>query len=613
MTMLERDMSEQEPGTTGGQWGPREYRDQAGQPGQEWSAQGAGEVPGGQAPGLGGQGLSGQGLSGQGLSGQGLSGQGLSGQGLSGQGLGAQAAGSAPHDGSSPGQSGSPQGYEGHPGSAPQAGYPYQPGAEYPAGYAGQAGYPGGPQTGAHYQYPGGQYPAYGAYPGTQQFPQTPYHRPQKANRPVRSAAIAVGSIGLAVVLGLGVGHFVWTPGGSSASGNQNFGSQSAPGGTSSTSINPSAIAAKVNPGLVDINTELGYQGAAAAGTGIVLTADGEILTNNHVVEGATSIKVTDIGNGKTYTASVLGYDRSHDIAVIKLANASGLTTESLGDSASVQVGDAVVGIGNAGGTGGTPSAAAGKVTALNQSITASDQSSSSSEQLTGLIQVDADIQSGDSGGALVNANGQVIGVDTAASAGYQFNGGQGQGGLGQGQGGLGQGQGGLGQGQGGLGQGQGGLGQGNGQQGSGQQSTGHQGFAIPIAQAITLAHQIVAGTASDTVHIGQSAFLGVSVSDAGAQSGNGQGGIGQGGTGQSTGGQGAQIQDVVAGGPAATAGLTAGDVITALDGKAVDSATTLTNLMDTHHPGDKLTVTVVGQTGQQHDVTVTPASGPVG
>ncbi|SEP53258.1 PDZ domain-containing protein [Amycolatopsis saalfeldensis] len=610
--MLERDMSEQEPGTTGGQWGPQEYRDQAGQagrPGQEWSAQGAGEAAGGQVSGLGGLGASGQGLGGQG--------------------------GSSPgHEGSPQGLGGSPQGHEGYPGSAQQAGYPYQPGAEYSAGYAGQAGYPGGPQTG--YQYPGGQYPAYGAYPGTQQFPQTPYHRPQKANRPLRSAAIAVGSIGLAVVLGLGVGHFVWTPGGSSASGNQNFGSQSAPGGTSSTSINPSAIAGKVNPGLVDINTELGYQGAAAAGTGIVLTADGEILTNNHVVEGATSIKVTDIGNGKTYTAAVLGYDRSHDIAVIKLANASGLTTESLGDSNSVQVGDAVVGIGNAGGTGGTPSAAAGKVTALNQSITASDESSSSSEQLTGLIQVDADIQSGDSGGALVNANGQVIGVDTAASAGYQFNGGQGRGGLGQGQGGLGQGQGGLGQGQGGLGQGQGGLGQGqgglgqgqgglgqgqgglgDGQQGSGQgngqQSTGHQGFAIPIAQAITLAHQIVAGTGSNTVHIGQSAFLGVSVSDAGAQSGNGQGSLGQGGTGQNTGGQGAQVQDVVAGGPAATAGLTAGDVITALDGKAVDSATTLTNLMDTHHPGDKLTVTVIGQTGQQHDVTVTPASGPVG
>ncbi|MGW4487127.1 S1C family serine protease [Amycolatopsis sp. NPDC004368] len=518
-----------------------------------------------------------------------------------------------------------------------------------PGGY-GQSG-PYGHHNPYGYGYGQGWAPhgAWAPQPGPQQFPQTPYHRPP---RPVRSAAIAVGAIGLSVILGLGIGHFVWTPGSDSAGGNQNFGSVAPPGGTSSTSIDPNAIATKVDPGLVDVNTELGYQSAAAAGTGIVLTSDGEILTNNHVVEGATSIKVTDIGDGKTYTASVLGYDRSHDIAVIKLAGASGLKTATLGNSSSVAVGDAVVGIGNAGGAGGTPAVAAGKVTALNQSITASDESASSSENLTDLIQVDADIQSGDSGGPLVNANGQVIGVDTAASQGFQFNGGQGQGGFGRGQGGFGQGglgqgrggqgqgdgglgqgddggfgqgDGGFGQGDGGFGQGQGGLGDGTGGQGG---SSGHQGFAVPINQAIDLAHQIIGGKSSDSVHIGQSAFLGVSVSDAGQQSqgGQGQGGLGQGGVGQGGAGQGqspsaggegatsgALIQDVVAGGPAATAGLTGGDVITALDGKAVDSATTLTTLMDTHHPGDKLTVTVVDQGGQQHDVSVTPANGPVG
>ncbi|GAA3579768.1 hypothetical protein GCM10022222_75730 [Amycolatopsis ultiminotia] len=439
-----------------------------------------------------------------------------------------------------------------------------------------------------------------------------------------------MGAIGLSVVVGLGVGHYVWQP--HSASGNQDFGSVGTPGGASNTSLDPNAIAGKVNPGIVDVNTELGYQGAAAAGTGIVLTADGEVLTNNHVVEGATSIKVTDIGNGRSYTASVTGYDRSHDIAVLKLAGASGLATEKLGDSSKVTVGDAVVGIGNAGGTGGEPAVAAGRVRALNQSITASDESSGSSEKLTGLIQVDANIQSGDSGGPLANANGEVVGVDTAASAGYQFNGGgrrgSGQGGLGQGDGGFGQGQGGLGEGDGGFGQGQGGLGEGDGgfgqgqggsgqdgsgQDGSGQNgsgrngSSGQQGFAIPINQAISIAHQIVGGTASDTVHIGQSAFLGVTVSDGGGQQGQGA----PGGTG--TTGQGAAIQDLVSGGPAAKAGLTAGDVITALDGKAVDSATTLTTLMDQHHPGDKLTLTVVSATGGQHDVTVTPVQGPVG
>ena len=86
------------------------------------------------------------------------------------------------------------------------------------------------------------------------------------------------------------------------------------------------AIASKVDPGLVDINTTLGYQQEQAAGTGIVISSGGVILTNNHVIDGATTISVTDIGNGKTYTASVVGYDRTKDIAVLQLHNASGLT-----------------------------------------------------------------------------------------------------------------------------------------------------------------------------------------------------------------------------------------------------------------------------------------------
>ena len=154
-----------------------------------------------------------------------------------------------------------------------------------------------------------------------------------------------------------------------------------------------------------------------ALGTGIVLTSNGEILTNNHVINGATSVSVTDIGNGKTYKATVVGYDVSQDIAVLQLSGASGLTTASTGDSSSVSVGDSVVALGNAGGVGGTPWVAAGSVTALNQSITASDESSGSSERLTGLIETNADIQAGDSGGPLVNSHGQVIAMDTAASA----------------------------------------------------------------------------------------------------------------------------------------------------------------------------------------------------
>ena len=133
-----------------------------------------------------------------------------------------------------------------------------------------------------------------------------------------------------------------------------------------------SAIAAKVDPGLVDINTTLGYQSEQAAGTGIVLTSSGEILTNNHVIDGATTISATDVGNGKTYSASVVGYDRSGDVAVLQLHNASGLQTASIDNSSNVAVGE--IWWASATQATGQNHTASGTVTALNQSITASDQ-----------------------------------------------------------------------------------------------------------------------------------------------------------------------------------------------------------------------------------------------
>ena len=148
------------------------------------------------------------------------------------------------------------------------------------------------------------------------------------------------------------------------------------------------------------------------------------------MINGATSVSVTDIGNGKTYKATVVGYDESKDVAVLQLTGASGLTVANLGDSSTVGVGNSVVALGNAEGLGGTPSVATGSVTALDQSITASDESSATSEQLTGLIETNAGIQPGDSGGPLVNSHGQVVGMDTAASTNYTF-GGEGNGGFG--------------------------------------------------------------------------------------------------------------------------------------------------------------------------------------
>ena len=333
--------------------------------------------------------------------------------------------------------------------------------------------------------------------------------------------------------------------------GNGGNSGNSGNGGTATgpSSAQVSSIAAKVNPAVVDVNTELGYQNGRAAGTGIVLTSDGLVLTNNHVVAGATSISVTDVGNGKTYTATVVGYDRSDDIAVIKLSDASGLATASLGDSDKVKTNDPVVAIGNAGGTGGTPTAVGGTVSGLNQSITAQDSSSGVSEQLTGLIEVNANIQSGDSGGPLVNASGQIIGIDTAASTSFRY------------------------------------------------QASGGDGFAIPINKAMTLAKQIEGGQASSTVHIGGTAFLGIS-------------------TGSQASGQnvtGAPVLGTVSGSPAASAGLTQGDVIVSLGGKTVDSPTTLTSMLDGYHPGDRVKVGWTDANGASHTTTMTLASGPVG
>jgi len=332
-----------------------------------------------------------------------------------------------------------------------------------------------------------------------------------------------------------------------------------------------SAIAAKVDPGLVDINTDLSYEGEAAAGTGIVLTSNGEILTNNHVIDGATSISVTDIGNGKTYNANVVGYDRTSDVAVIQLVGASGLTTDSLGNSSNVSVGNSVVGIGNAGGAGGKPSTAGGSVTALNQAITASDDDGGNSENLTGLIETNANIQPGDSGGALVTSSGTVIGMDTAADSSDQY------------------------------------------------QSTSTTSFAIPINTALSLAQKIENHDASTTIHIGRTAFLGVEVEPASsAGSGSGSGGFSFGfGSGSSTGGSGsssstgATIVSAVSGGAAANAGLAEGDTITSFNGTTVDSPTTLTTLLLQAQPGQKVTVGYVDGSGNQQTVSVTLGSGP--
>ena len=407
-------------------------------------------------------------------------------------------------------------------------------------------------------QYPYGQY---GQYPP----PEPPKRHHGRTMLGLTATAIVAAGAGAGAAIGLSNGS---TSGGSATS-------------TSQQMLTTSQIASRVDPGIVDVTSTLGFQNATAKGTGIVLTSNGEILTNNHVINGATSVSVTDIGNGKTYKATVVGYDESHDIAVLQLSGASGLTTATTGDSSTVKVGDGVVALGNAGGAGGTPAVAAGSVTALNQSITASDESSGSSEQLTGLIETNADIQAGDSGGPLVNSHAQVIGIDTAASSSFQFGGNGGNGGFGGG-GGFGDG-----------GSGSSGSGS-SGSDSSGSTGSATQGFAIPINTALSIAKQIEGGQGSSTVHVGPTAFLGLEI--AGTNQGFSQG---------------VQLAGTQSGTPAAEAGLGQGDVVTALDGKSVSTGTDITEILVGHHPGDKVSIAWTDAGGQSHTATLTLGTGP--
>jgi len=319
-----------------------------------------------------------------------------------------------------------------------------------------------------------------------------------------------------------------------------------------STILTTRQIAARVDPALVDVVSTAGERHGEAAGTGLVLTPSGVILTNNHVIEGATAVRVIDIGNGRTYQAWVVGYDRSHDIAVLKLRDASGLRTVTLGNSAAARPGQKVTALGNAGGRGGRPSVVTGRILGLGAAVIASDKTASTKEKLSGLIAHNAPIQPGDSGGPLVNTAGQVIGINTAASDG-RF-----------------------------------------------QLSAHARAYAIPINRARTIARAIEAGAGSASVHIGATAFLGVEVDSAAQAAASGVH-------------RGALVAGVLSGGPAAGAGLAAGDVITSVAGRPVGSPLGLQAALELHHPGDRVTIGWTDRAGRSRSASVVLAKGPAG
>ena len=217
---------------------------------------------------------------------------------------------------------------------------------------------------------------------------------------------------------------------------------------------------ARPNVGIVDIYTTLGYENGLAAGTGMIVTPSGEVLTNNHVIAGATKFKVVDVTTHRKYTATVTGYSVSRDIAVLQLAHAWDLQTVKRGGAIPLHVGMQVVARGNAQGRGGPPKTARGRIIALHQQIVATDETGDS-ETLNNVIATNAPVVPGYSGGPLENAQNRVLGIVTAGST-----------------------------------------------------SGVHRGFAIPVKQALQIVRRIESGKPSATIHIGPTAFLGVVLKD---------------------------------------------------------------------------------------------------
>ena len=389
--------------------------------------------------------------------------------------------------------------------------------------------------------------------------------------------AVLAAGLGVAVVLGF------FSPG----SGGSQPGTGAVPAPPASAAPLASGqqdIVARVKPGLVLINTTLQYDSEAAAGTGMVINADGLVLTNNHVIEDSTRITATVISTGKTYQARVVGYDQTGDVALIQLQNASGLTTVPIGNSSSVKAGNPVVAMGNAEGQGKI-TATAGHITALNATITASDEAgSTSTETLHGMIQTNADIMPGDSGGPLASSAG-VIGMDTAGND-------------------------------------------------TGDQQGPAAGFAIPINTALSVARQIAAGRASSVITIGYPPFMGIFIASGSSsdpqtqaqQQGQQNGGFGDSG---STPGcydsnadvtvpsdiapvsSGTLIDGTICGSPAAEAGLTGGAVIMAVNGQAVGSPDDFASIMRRFHPGGTISLTWVSPSGQRTTSRLHLTAGP--
>lgn len=314
--------------------------------------------------------------------------------------------------------------------------------------------------------------------------------------------------------------------------------------------VDPAVLAAHVEPGLVKIDTLNDFQGLVGNGTGIILSPDGVILTNHHVVQGANAIRATSVATGQPFEADVLGYSRMNDIAVLQLRGAGGLPVAPLGSSASLSVGDPVMTIGNANGSSQPLTRELGTITDLDRAVDVEDESTNTSHRMGGLIESSTNLRAGDSGGALANTAGQIVGMNAAATVTYRIGGGA---------------------------------------------DPAGQGFAIPIDRALGIASQIRSGEGSPYVHIGPSAMLGIGIDAGGPLRPNGL-----------------PIRSVMRDGPADRAGIRPGNVLVSIDGTPIDSANTLTGLLDQRHGGDVVTMNWVDGAGMARSAPVTLMAGTV-
>ncbi|MFB6602417.1 S1C family serine protease [Streptomyces noursei] len=373
-----------------------------------------------------------------------------------------------------------------------------------------------------------------------------PGHQPAPKKR--NGGLIAAVLVAALVAGGVGGGIGYWAAG-RNDTGSTTVSASGDPEALNRKPTSVSGIAQRALPSVVTIEAQ-GASGDGGTGTGFVYDKQGHILTNNHVVASAADggRLTATFSNGKKYDAEVIGHAQGYDVAVIKLKNASGATLNPLplGKSANVQVGDATIAIGAPFGLSGTVTT--GIISAKDRPVASSDGGGSSASYMSAL-QTDASINPGNSGGPLLDAGGNVIGINSAIQSA----------GNGGGMGGE-----------------------------SGQSGSIGLGFAIPIDQAKRVA--------DDLIRTGQPVYPQIGVQVGMRESGDGA-------TIAQTGNNGSE--PVTPGGPADKAGLKPGDTITKLDDTVVDSGPTLISEIWQHKPGDRVTLTYK-RSGKEHTTQVT-------